>query len=112
MGSRFPTNRYPQFPVEIQVGIEAQIKDIASGSLAALLCSDQPSTIEITLADPACGNNVGADKVRYTVVGAKQTSQPISVGVQGNGQVSLNFTSTIGGPTSVSSNLFISGSIN
>lgn len=111
LGSRFPTNRYATFPVEIQVGVEAQLKDIASGSLAALLCNDQPVTIEITLADPACGTGIGSDKVRYTILGAKQTSQPFAAGLQGNGTVSLNFTSTIGGPNDVSRNIFLSGSI-
>lgn len=112
LGSRFPTNRYAQFPVTVSVGMEAQMKDIGSGSLAALLCNDRPVDITITLADPACGTGIGADKVRYTILGAKQTSQPLNLALQGNSTVSLNFESTIGGPNETARNILFSGSIN
>ena len=111
LGSRFPTNRYATFPVEITATIEAQVKDFGSGSLASLLCNDREVDIIVTLADPACGTGIGADKVRFSMLGAKPTSQPFVGGIQGNSTVTFNFTSLIGGPTDTSHNFIMSGSI-
>jgi hypothetical protein len=111
MGKFFPYAIVPQFPVEVTASVTAYWGDLTTGSLSTLLCNDTESNIEITLRQPSCmGQAPGAVAARYTLAGAKLTSQSFSDAISDiASQVTLNYTTTIGGPTDTAHNLFISG---
>lgn len=110
LGARFPTDRDVQFPIPIQLSVEAQVKAFGTGSLAYFACDDPSYDIVINLKSPACGGS-GPVKMRYKVAGAKLDNQPFNSSIGPNGTVTLNFSAQIGGPTSTTQNLFISGSL-
>jgi hypothetical protein len=107
LGSRFAYSREIQFPVTLSASITAYFGDVVTGSLANILCNDAPYNLAINLKDP-CSENVG---VRYILRGMKVDSQ--SFGSQDIGSiassVTLNYSTTIGGPTDQNNNLFLSG---
>ncbi len=111
IGNRLPTARNIQFPVDISLSIEAQVQDFGTGNLNTLLCEDQSNNITISLRAPSCGTGIGVTKAQFLIFGAKLQSQNYSADLSSDSTVTLNYTSKIGGPTSNSQNLYISGTL-
>lgn len=110
LGSRFAIARNPQFPVDVTTSIEVAVKDIGTGNLSSIICNDSPKTIVISLRNPACGTAVGTEKLRYTLLGAKQVSQTFNgQNGQGDATATITYVSQIGGPNDVINNFLISG---
>ncbi len=111
LGSRFAIARNPQFPVDVTTTLEVAVKDIGTGNISQILCSDTPKTIVISLRNPSCGTGIGTEKIKYTLLGAKQTSQAFKGGVgQGDATATVTYVSQIGGPADTVNNFLISGS--
>jgi hypothetical protein len=107
LGNRFPYSREIQFPVTLNASVTAYFGDVITGSLINILCNDSPYNWKITLNDP-CSNSPA---VVYDIRGLKVDSQ--SFGSQDIGSiaatVTLNASTTIGGPDDTQNNLFLSG---
>jgi len=107
MGNRFPYSREISFPVSLSASVSAYFGDVITGSLSTILCNDSPYTLRINVKDP-CSDTVA---VQYTVKGAKPDTQSFSQMDIGSiaSLVSINYTTTIGGPNDQENNLFLSG---
>ena len=110
MGSPFPFARPIQFPVHCPLVIEAELGDLTTGDITALLCNDASNTMTITLRKPQCGGG-GPVAVQYTMFGAKLDSQNFTSAVGQNKKVSLHYSTTIGGPSDTTHNVNINGSL-
>jgi len=110
LGSTFPFSREINFPVTVTLSIEAEVGDLVSGDLSSLFCNDTNNNITINLAKPACGGS-GPIAVQYQVLGAKLESQNFQSALGQNERVSLQYVTTIGGPTDAVHNVFISGNL-
>lgn len=110
LGSPFPFSREIQFPVNVTVGIEAELGDLKTGDLSTVFCNDQSQTLIINLAKPQCGGG-GPIAVQYKVLGAKLDSQNYSSQIGQNKRVSLQYVTTIGGPQDTTNGLLVSGSL-
>lgn len=111
LGSFYPYGIVPQFPVEVTMSVTANWGDLVTGSLGSLTCNDQDFTVSATLLSPSClGAPSGSVLAQYTLVGAKLTTEAATLAYADvTSPLTLTFTSTIGGPTDSSHNLYISG---
>lgn len=105
LGSKFAFSREIDFPVTITAAIEANIGDLTTGNLASFLSSDESFDLSVNLLHPTTAVN----QVAYLLKGAKLDSQDFSSSVGDDKSVSLNFSVQIGGPSTTSAGLFISG---
>lgn len=112
LGAPFAVKRKIRFPAEVSSTITMNAKDYLSGSLANLLCNDNTYTITVTLRKPACGGAVGATALIYQLKGAKLDSQPNTLNIGGNKQVTLNFSTQLGSAEDVTRGFFLSGVTN
>lgn len=107
LGNRFPYSREIQFPVTLNASVTAYFGDVITGSLINILCNDSPYNIKVILNDP-CSSSAA---VTYDLRGLKVDSE--SFGSMDIGSiaatVTLNYSTTIGGPNDFSNNLFLSG---
>lgn len=111
LGSRFAFAREIDFPVTVNLSVDAQVTDITSGSLATLVDNDGSTSYNpvIKINKPgAAGEDVVA---RFSLKNAKLDSQEFSSDIGSNKSVTLNFSSQIGGPEDKVNGLFISGKI-
>lgn len=110
MGSPFPFARPIQFPVHCPLVIEAELGDLQTGDITALLCNDSDYTVSITLRKPQCGGN-GPVAMQYTMYGAKLDSQNYTSSLGANKKVSLHYSTTIGSAFDTQRNVNFSGSL-
>lgn len=107
LGNRFAYSREIRFPVTLNASVTAYFGNLVTGSLNTILCNDVPYTLQVVLNDP-CSNNIAA---LYTIRGAKIDS--MDFGSQDIGSVAstvtINYSTTIGGPNDTNNNLFLSG---
>jgi len=108
LGQRFPYSREIQFPVTLSASVTAYFGDVVTGSLVNVLCNDTPYDLTVSLNDPCA---TGAPAVSYILKGMKVDSQSFGSQDIGSvaGTVTLNYTTTIGGPNDLQNNLFLSG---
>lgn len=107
LGNRFPYSREIQFPVTLNASVTAYFGDVVTGSLINILCADSPYNWRINLNDP-CSSNAA---VAYEIRGLKVDSESFGSMDIGSvaGTVTLNASTTIGGPNDTNNNLFMSG---
>ncbi len=108
IGSRFAFSREIEFPVDVTLSVEANLGDIASGSVSDLLCNDIPYTLSIDLKTPAC-TGVGATAAKFTLFGAKLDSVNTNSTIGPNKTVTMQWTSSLGGPSDTGVGLFLTG---
>lgn len=109
LGSKFPTSREPTFPINSQLTVEANMRDIGTGRLSNLQCGDQKYDLSVTLRDNTCDGSDGEIKVWYSLKNATLESQSFQSSIGPSKSVTLNFSSPIGGPQETDRGLFISG---
>lgn len=107
LGGLYPYAREPQFPVNLTASVTAYWGDLVTGSLRNTLCNDNPYTLIFTLNDP-CG---GGAAVTYTLKGMKIDAQAFDAQDVSSvaSQVTLTYSTQIGGSTDQNNNLFLSG---
>ena len=108
LGSKFAFAREVDFPVTVNLSVDAQVTDLTTGTLANLVCNDESYNPVITLGKPECGAST-TTVARFELKGAKLDSQEFSSDIGANKSVTLNFSAQIGGPQDTSNGLFISG---
>lgn len=108
LGSKFAFAREIDFPVTVNLSVDAQVTDLTTGALTNLVCNDDKYNPVITINAPACGTST-TRVARFELKGAKLDSQEFSSDIGSNKSVTLNFSSQIGGPQDTNNGLFISG---
>lgn len=111
LGSRFPTSREPTFPINCQMSVEANMRDIGTGRLSNLLCNNSKYDLTVTLREPTCDTTQGPIKIRYTLKQATLDGQSFNSTIGPSKSVTLNFSAPIGGPQESGIGLFISGAL-
>jgi hypothetical protein len=109
LGAKFAIARNITFPVDVTLSVEAQVGDIAAGDLSSVICNDVSNTLSVTLAKPLCNGVGGQTAAVFTLKGAKLESQNFSSSIGPNKTVNLQWVASVGGPTDVTNNLFMSG---
>jgi hypothetical protein len=108
LGYKFNRSRELTFPINVTFSVDVLAGDITTGSLSNVLCNDLDYDMSVTMRAPSCAGN-GATAVRLDIRGAKLDTQNWQNSIGSNGTVSLQWTSQIGGPQSVTDGLFMSG---
>ena len=83
MGSKYPDTYELQFPINAQLTVQANMKDLATGRLSTSNCQSQKFTVQIDCRAATCNGSAGAIKARYTLGGATLDSQSYSVDTNG-----------------------------
>lgn len=107
LGAKFAYTKEPTFPINATISVTANLTDLSEGNLADVLCSDNPYTITVNLRGNTCSGQ-GALLAQYIASGAKYDGEQFSTAIGSNGQVSINYTVPIGGPSSFNG-IFMSG---
>jgi hypothetical protein len=105
LGSKFAFAREINFPVTVNMQIQAELGELTTGTLADIITADRTYDLQVTLKHPTSGT----DHMIYKVEGAKLDSQEFSSSIGANKAVTLNFSTQIGGPSQSSIGLFMSG---
>lgn len=107
LGNRFAYAREISFPVTLSASVSAYFGDVVTGSLNTILCNDSSYTLRVNLKDP-CSDNVA---VQYTMYGMKPDTESFSQMDIGSiaSLVTINYSTTVGGPTDTANNLYMSG---
>lgn len=105
LGSKFFYAKLPKFPVEATLTVNALAGDLQTGSLVEIFNNNTDFNPSITL------NRAGTSTViaYYKLAGAKFDAQSSSLTIGSNKTVTLTFRSTIGGPSDLAHNVFMSG---
>lgn len=110
LGTKFAYARLIDFPVTVNLGIDAVVSDLTTGSLAEIIDCDDLFDARIRLGSPECGATATTPAAaNYILKGIKLDSQSFSLGMGDNKTVSLSFSSQIGGPEQSGLGLFMSG---
>jgi hypothetical protein len=111
LGSRYAYTRQPQFPVTVNLSVDAIVGDITTGDLSSYIACDKNYNVQIDIRKPDCTlvGNARPVLVRYQVKNAKLASQNYSSAINGNKTVTLNFESQIGGIQQTDRGIFLSG---
>jgi len=110
LGSRFAFTRPINFPLSVNLSVDAQVTDIITGNIADLVCDDSTTyTPIITIKEPACDKTTAKTVAQYKLKGAKLNSQEFSSDIGKNKTVTLTFSAQVGGPQDTLRGLYISG---
>lgn len=108
IGSRFSFARTLEFPVEVTLSVEANLGDLATGSVADMFCQDVPYTLGVNLSKPACTGS-GPLAATFTLYGAKLDSANFNSTIGPNKTVTIQWSTFLGGPTDTGVGVFMSG---
>lgn len=111
LGNRFPFSREIDFPVTATLEVNAEVGDLASGNLSAIVCGETNKEFVIQMKSPGCGTN-NPTALAYIFKGAKLVSQSFSSSIGDNATMSASYEVQLGGPQDTTKGLFISGSFN
>lgn len=107
LGSKFAFTRPIDFPVTVNLSVDAQVTDITTGNLANLVSDDSTTyNPSITIKSP---NDSTLTMAKYILKGAKLNSQEYSSDIGKNKTVTLTFSSQVGGPQDTNNGLFMNG---
>lgn len=109
LGSRFAFAKEISFPVTVSASVTADFGDLATGSLAGILCNDQSYDLRLTMADPACVGS-GPIAAQYTLKGVKIDSQEVSTDIGSNASLTINYSVQLGASSDVNG-LYMSGKV-
>lgn len=107
LGNRFAFTRPINFPLQVNLSVDAQVADMVTGNLANLVGDDSLTyNPSVTIKSPTDSNLTIA---KFLVKGAKLNSQEFSSDIGKNKTVTLSWTSQVGGPQDTNNGLFING---
>lgn len=105
LGSKFAFSREIQFPVTVQVQIQAAAGSAITGNLANYVTADKNFDIAVKLKNPTSTSL----QMRYDVKRAKLDSVSFSDSIGPSRTVTYNFSTQIGGPLQTGVGVFFSG---
>jgi len=107
LGNKFAFARPIDFPLTVNLSVDAQVTDMVTGNLANLVSDDSfrynPS---VTIKSP---NDRTLVMAKFAVKGAKLTSQEYSSDIGSNKTVTLTWETQVGGPQDAANGLFMNG---
>ena len=107
LGNRFAFSRPIDFPLAVNLSVDAQVTDMVTGNLAGLVADDSlrysPSVL---IKSPTDKNLVMA---KFALRGAKLVSQEYSSDIGSNKTVTLTWETQVGGPQDTANGLFMNG---
>ena len=107
LGNRFAFSRPIDFPLTVNLSVDAQVTDMVTGNLANLVNDDtltyRPS---VTIKSPSDSRLVMA---KFALRGAKLVSQEYSSDIGSNKTVTLTWETQVGGPQDTANGLFMNG---
>lgn len=106
LGSKYAFSKEIRFPVQVNLSLEANVGDLTTGNLVDAISADRNYDIEINIAHPQTGNFT---LMKYILKNSKLDSQSYTSSIGPNKNVTLNFSSQIGGPLQIDRGLFMSG---
>ena len=110
LGSKFAFAREISFPVTVSLSVDANLGDVADGSLADVIDSDAAMDVDIELFAPGAGVATQTQRMAmYTLKKCKIDSQEYSSDIGSNKSVSLGFSAQVGGPAQQDVGFFMSG---
>jgi hypothetical protein len=109
IGSRFAFSKEIQFPVTVSFSVTANMGDLTTGSLNAILGTDNTYNAIIRLREANLTPGAGAVAVKYELKSLKLDSQDYSNDIGSSSSVTMNFSTQISGPQDTTVGLFITG---
>ena len=107
LGNKFAFARPIDFPLTVNLSVDAQVTDIVTGNLANLVNDDSFTySPSVTIKSPTDTNLVMA---KFALRGAKLVSQEYSSDIGSNKTVTLTWETQIGGPQDTANGLFMNG---
>jgi len=107
LGNKFAFTRPIDFPLTVNLSVDAQVADMVTGNLANLVNDDSFSySPSVTIKSPSDNTLTMA---KFKIKGAKLVSQEYSSDIGSNKTVTLTWQSQIGGPQDTNNGLFING---
>jgi hypothetical protein len=107
LGNKFAFTREIDFPLTVNLKVDAQVTTMNAGNLANLVIDDSATyTPSITIKSPSDSTLTMA---KFILKGAKLISQEYSSDIGSNKTVTLTFNSQVGGPQDTANGLFING---
>jgi len=114
MGRNLEWTRTPNFPVKIDMQVDAIVSDLKEGRLWDKLC-DKPVDLTVVLEDCRCVTdccNVAThqtENMTIKIKGAKLETESFNSSIGDNKTVTLNFHAQVGSEDDTENGLFISG---
>jgi hypothetical protein len=115
LGARMSISREVQYPVDIDISIEALMGDLtAATGMVDFMCSEPTTDITFDFYKSACGVDgptaVASDIfAKFIIKNAKLTSQDLSGSIGPSSTVTMKFLSQIGASNDTANGLFFSG---
>jgi hypothetical protein len=107
LGNKFAFTREIDFPLTVNLSVDAQVSSINVGNLANLVIDDSATyNPSITIKSPSDSTLTMA---KYILKGAKLDSQEYSSDIGSNKSVTLTFSAQVGGPQDTTNGLFMNG---
>jgi hypothetical protein len=107
LGNKFAFTRPIDFPLTVNLSVDAQVTDMVTGNLANLVNDDSLTySPSVTIKSPSDNTLTMA---KFKVKGAKLVSQEYSSDIGSNKTVTLTWQSQVGGPQDTNNGLFING---
>jgi hypothetical protein len=109
LGNRFAFSREITFPVTVTASINAVLGELEAENLASVIesdCADADLVINM-LSPKTCEGGAQSRALKYTLKGAKLTSQSFTSSIGANKSISLQYSAFLGGPSETAKGLFI-----
>ena len=109
LGNRFAFSREITFPVTVSASINAVLGEMEAENLASVIdsdCADADLIINM-LSPKTCEGGAQSRALKYTLKGAKLTSQSFTSSIGANKTISLQYSAFLGGPSETAKGLFI-----
>ena len=107
LGNKFAFTREIDFPLTVNLSVDAQVTTMNAGSLSNLVSDDSAKyNPSVTIKSPSDSNLTMA---KFILKGAKLDSQEYSSDIGSNKSVTLTFSAQVGGPQDSANGLFING---
>ena len=111
LGNRFAFAREIDFPVNVNLSVDAILTDLTTGNLNDLVNCEKSYDIQIQLkgiTGSAC-DGTKTDVAAYILKDMKPDSQSYSSSIGDNKTVTLDFTTQIGGPRDTNAGIYFKG---
>jgi hypothetical protein len=106
LGSRFAFTRVVDFPIVASLNVSAVVNEVLARNLAEMLDDSTERNVTLRIKNP---KNTAEDAMRFTLKGARLTSESFSSSIGANKTVDLVFETQIGGPNDANHGIYLSG---
>jgi len=109
LGSKFAFSREINFPVDVNLSVDAIVTNITTGSIADFLTCDKAYDVSISIKRNACPGDPTPVIARYVLRNAKMNGQSYSSSIGADQRVNLSWSSQIGSSRQTGNGIFFSG---